>query len=233
MSFQMEHDKWMSDHLRRRRGERLDALKRGHGYGNRLFVERIWWPLTGHFHGLHPEYEVKDWRGRSYFVDFMWVIGAVRIIFEVMDFGSHGTDRTKYRRDLNRGLFLQAQDCSVYYISLDELKENPSFILSALRNILSPYLAVEFGSKGRFGVKRQVSRPYSKIERELMRAAIRHNRVIRPTEAARELELHTMTVIKYCRLLVEKGKFRAVARGASGRVIYYEYVGSIQSPDLV
>lgn len=223
----MEHEKWMSDHLRRRRGERLDALKRGHGYGNRLFVEQIWWPLAGHFHGLHPEYEVKDWRGRSYFVDLMWVIGGIRIIFEVMDFGSHGTDRTKYRRDLNRGLFLQAQDCSVYYISLDELKENPSFILSALRNILSPYLAAEFG------VKRRVLKPYSKIERDLMRAAIRHNRVIRPAEAARELELHTMTVIKYCRLLVEKGKFRAVPRGVSGRVIYYEYVGSIQSPDLV
>ncbi|MGG4551207.1 hypothetical protein [Paenibacillus humicus] len=227
MSFQMEHEKWMSDHLRRRRGERLDALKRGHGYGNRLFVEQIWWPLAGHFHGLHPEYEVKDWRGRSYFVDLMWVIGGIRIIFEVMDFGSHGTDRTKYRRDLNRGLFLQAQDCSVYYISLDELKENPSFILSALRNILSPYLAAEFG------VKRRVLKPYSKIERDLMRAAIRHNRVIRPAEAAREQELHTMTVIKYCRLLVEKGKFRAVPRGVSGRIIYYEYVGSIQSPDLV
>lgn len=227
MSFKLEHDKWTNDHQRRRRGERLDALKRGHGYGNRLFVERIWWPLVGHFHGLHPEYEVKDWRGRSYFVDFMWVIGAIHIIFEIMDFGSHGTDRTKYRMDLNRGLFLQAQDCSVYYISLDELKENPAFVLSALRNILSPYLLAESEAK------RTVTRPYSKIERDLMRAAIRHNRVIRPTEAARELELHTMTVIKYCRMLVDKGKFRAVARGVSGRVIYYEYMGSIQSPDLV
>lgn len=42
-----------------------------------------------------------------------------------------------------------------------------------------------------------------------------------------------MTVIKYCLLLVNKGKIRAVAKGVSGRVIYYEYVGSIQSPDLV
>lgn len=231
MGFHIEHDNWTSNHLRRRRGERLDALKRGHGYGNRLFVEQIWWPLVGHFHGLHPEYEVKDWRGRSYFVDFMWIAGAVRIIFEIMDFGSHGTDRTKFRRDLNRGLFLQAQDCAVYSISLDELKENPSFILSALRNILSPYLSAESGAKRT--VRRPAKRPFAKIERDLMRAAIRHNRVIRPAEAARELELHTMTVIKYCRILVDKGKFRAVARGLSGRVIYYEYVGSIQSPDLV
>ncbi|WP_248929171.1 hypothetical protein [Paenibacillus hamazuiensis] len=230
MGFQTEHDKWISDHLKRRRAERLDALKRGHGYGNRLFVEQIWWPLVGHFHGMHPEYEVKDWRGRSYFVDFMWIAGAVRIVFEIMDYGSHGTDRSKYRLDLNRGLFLQAQDCYVLYISLDELKENPAFILSTLRNILSPYLL----SVGDGTVKsRTVEKLISKIERDLMRAAIRRNRVLRPAEAARELELHTMTVIKYCRKLVDKGKFRAVARGTSRRTTYYEYIGSVQSPDLV
>lgn len=227
MGFQNEHDNWISSHSRRRKGERLDALKRGHGYGNQLFVRQIWWSLVGHFHGLHPEYEVKDWRGRSYFVDFMWVVGTSRIVFEIMDYGSHGTDRTKYRMDLNRGLFLQSQDCIVIYISLDELKENPSFILSALRTTLAPYL-----SAGNEPI-RSVAKLYSKIERDLMRAAIRRNRVIRPTEAARELELHTMTVIKYCRMLVDKGKFRAVEKGVSRRVTYYEYVGAALSPDLV
>ncbi|HEX7057018.1 MAG TPA: hypothetical protein VF260_07465 [Bacilli bacterium] len=227
MSLQAEHDKWMQDHLRRRSGERLDALKRGHGYGNQLFIKQIWWPLVGHFHGLHPEYEVRDWRGRSYFVDFMWIIGTVRNAFEIMDFGSHGTDRTKYRMDLNRGLFLQSQGCTVFYISLDELKENPSFILFALKNSLSSYLSVEGGTAN------MVGRQFSKIERNLMQAAIRHNRILRPAEAAREFELHIQTVIKYCRMLVEKGKFRPVAKGASQRITSYEYVGSIQSPDLV
>ena len=227
MGFKTEHEQWLSSHIKRRKGERLDALKRGHGYGNRLFVEQVWWPLAGHFHGLHPEYEVKDWRGRSYFVDILWEVGASRIAFEIMDFGSHGTDRSKYRMDLNRGLFLQSQDCTVLYISLDELKENPSFILSALRNILFPYL-----SAGK-STKNTAERVYSKIERDLMRVSIRHQRVLRPADAARELELHTMTVIKYCRMLVEKGKFRPVARGASQRIIYYEYIGTLQSPDLV
>lgn len=227
MGFESEHEKWMGEHSRRRKGERLDALKRGHGFGNRLFVEQIWWPLVGHFHGLHPEYEVKDWRGRSYFVDFMWRVGAARIVIEIMDYGSHGTDRTKYRMDLNRGLFLQSQDCTVFYVSLDELKENPAFILSVLRNALSPYLMIAGENN------RAADRPFSKIERDLMRTAIRHNRVIRPFEAAKELELHTLTVIKHCKALVEKGKFRAVARGASRRVTYYEYMGTFQSPDLV
>jgi hypothetical protein len=227
MSYLEEHERWIKRHLAIRKGERLDALKRGHGYGNQLFAERIWWPLVGHFLGLHPEYEVKDLRGRSYFVDFMWLVGSLRIVFEIMDYGSHGTDRTKYRQDMNRGLYLQAQDCLVHCISLDELKENPAFVLSVLRSIIAPYLAAVNGGTG------VVERQYGKVERELMRAAIRNNRIVRPMEAARELELHKMTVIKYCRQLVQKGKFRAVARGKTKRVNYYEYIGTLQSSDLV
>lgn len=227
MSYLEEHERWIKRHAALRKGERLDALKRGHGYGNQLFAEQIWWPLVGHFLGLHPEYEVKDWRGRSYFVDFMWLVGSMRIVFEIMDYGSHGTDRTKYRQDMNRGLYLQAQDCLVYCISLDELKENPSFVLSVLRSIIAPYLAAVNGGTG------VVERQYGKIERELMRAAIRNNRIVRPIEAARELELNNHTVIKYCRQLVQKGKFRAVERGDAKRVNYYEYIGTLQSADLV
>lgn len=88
MGFREEHEQWLGEHVKRRKGERLDALKRGHGYGNRLFTEQVWWPLAGPFQGLHPEYEVKDWRGRSYFVDLLREVGAPRIAFEIMDFGS-------------------------------------------------------------------------------------------------------------------------------------------------
>lgn len=101
MSFEHEHDKWINWHLSRRNGERKDALKHGHGYVNQLFAEKVWWPLVGHFQDMHPEYEVLDWRGRSYFVDFMRILGALRFAFEIMDYGSHGRDRTEYRMDLN------------------------------------------------------------------------------------------------------------------------------------
>lgn len=227
MSFMVEHEKWIQRHLAKRKGERKDALKRGHGYGNRLFVETIWWLLMGHFIGLHPEYEVKDWRGRSYYVDFMWILGGHYFVFEIMDYGSHGKDRTKYRLDLNRSLFLQSQGCHYIEISLDELKDNPSFILAMLRSILAPFLAVTTERSG------DILHRFGKIERQLMRLAIRHNRIIRPSKAARELELHKETVIKYCRMLVDKGKFRAVPSGVKGRIYQYEYLGPTQSPDLI
>ncbi|MDP4097859.1 hypothetical protein OIN60_13870 [Paenibacillus sp. P96] len=227
LSFEIEHEKWINKHLSSRQGERKDALKRGHGYGNRMFAEKIWWTLLGHFTGLHPEYEVKDWRGRSYFLDFIWILGGLRFIFEIMDYGSHGKDRSKYRLDLNRGLFLQSQEFHVIAISLDEMKENPSFVLAMVRSILAPYLsAIQDGSEA-------VYRKFGKIERQLMRLAIRHDRIVCPSQAAKELEIHKQTVIKYCRELVEQGKFRAIPTGTTGKIYRYEYIGSIQSPDLL
>jgi hypothetical protein len=46
MGFREEYEHWLGEHVKRRKGERLDALKRGHGYGNRLFIEEVWWPLA-------------------------------------------------------------------------------------------------------------------------------------------------------------------------------------------
>jgi hypothetical protein len=226
VGYDVEYEKWIKSHLSKRRGERKEALVRGQGYGNRLFAETIWWNLMGHFTGLHPEYEVKDWRGRSYYVDFVWIMGGLRFVFEIMDYGSHGKERSKYRLDLNRAMYLQSQECHVTFISLDELKENASFVLLTVRSILAPYLAAADEKHN------NVRRDYGRIERQLMRLAIRQNRIICPPKAAKELEFHKQTVIKYCRSLVYKGKFRAVPSGTSGKIYRYEYVGSIQSPDI-
>ena len=109
MSFTTAYEKWYQDHLERRSGERKDRLKRGLGHGEKVFLEKVWWPLFGHFDGLHPEYEVADWRNMNYFVDLMWRMGSVSIAFEIKGYGPHvqQTDRTRYRRELNREMFLQ------------------------------------------------------------------------------------------------------------------------------
>lgn len=188
-----------------------------------MFVESIWWPLVGHFQNLHPEYEMLDWRGRSYFVDFMWVLGSLRFAIEIMDYGSHGKDRTKYRMDLNRGLFIQSQQCHLVLISFDEMKENPMFIQAVLRQMWAPY----------FASGKTMLHAFDKIERKLIRYAARHHRIIRPAEAALELELHKQTVIKYCRQLVRKGKLQPIPSGSTGKVYKYELLGSIINIELI
>jgi transcriptional regulator with GAF, ATPase, and Fis domain len=127
-----------------------------------------------------------------------------------MDYGSHGTDRTKYRLDLNRSLYLQSQEYQFIAIPLDEMKENPLFILSMIHTILAPYLAA---SAKEHAVR--IRHQFNKIERQLMRLAVRQNRIVSPSFAAKTLELDKHTIIKHCRRLVDKEKFRAVPTGNS------------------
>jgi len=96
MGFEDMHAQWLNAHMKRRTGERRSRLQRGHGHGERLFLERVWWPLFGHFDDLHPEYEVIDWRGHPYFVDFVRIRGQLRFAFEIKGYGPHvqHADRT-------------------------------------------------------------------------------------------------------------------------------------------
>ncbi len=263
MSYEVEQEKWLRSHRLKRKGSRsrLEALRRGHGYGNQLFAEKIWWRLFGHFKGLHPEYEVLDWRGYPFYPDFMWIIGTTRIIFEIQDFGSHvqNMDRKKYRRELIRAMFMNSLQYMVINIALDEIEENPDLVISILRTILAPYLSLQnqidntttqTNQSTKTNTKTDTSTntststnrstntnihgvsKFRKVEKELMRLAIRQNRLLRPIEAARELEMTIKTMIKYLNQLVEKNKFRAIPSGITGRVTQYEYIGSSIDPDL-
>lgn len=218
MSFTTAYEKWYQDHLERRSGERKDRLKRGLGHGEKVFLEKVWWPLFGHFDGLHPEYEVADWRNMNYFVDLMWRMGSVSIAFEIKGYGPHvqQTDRTRYRRELNREMFLQGLGFQVVSIPYDELAENAELVKFFVQMIIAPYL----------GHGEEHNTLFSRLERDIMRLAMRIGRVIRPADVVRELEIDQKTAIKYLRQLTDKGKFRAVSSGQSGRVRRYEYVGS-------
>jgi len=218
VGFELEHRKWLQSHLRKRTGERKDRLRRGHQHGEKMFLEKVWWPLFGHFEGLHPEYEIADWRGKKFFVDLMWRSGKMQIAFEIKGYGPHveQTDRTRYRRELNRELFLQGMGIQVVSIPYDELEENAELVKTFIRLIVAPYLGEDFRKNSE----------YSRLEREMMRLALRLGRVIRPADAKRELGIDYRTAIKYLRKLIEKGKFRPVPVGRSGRIGRYEYVGS-------
>jgi hypothetical protein len=227
LSYGVEHEKWILEHVKRRSGSRLDGLKRGHGYGNKFFAENIWWRLFGHFKNLHPEYEILDYRGLPFYADFMWIMGMIRIVFEIQDFSSHveHMDRPGYRRELNRGLFMQSLQIIIVYISLDELKENPDYVRSMVRVILSPYINKEdIGDK---------PSNYNKFEKELLRFAARRNRIVRPAIAARELEVSRATILKYSKRLSQKGKLRPIPCGVSNRVTSYEYIGTITDSELI
>lgn len=220
-AFETEHQQWLMSHLRRRSGERKNRLQRGHGHGERLFLERVWWPLFGHFDHLHPEYEVADWRGHPYFVDFAWIRGQCKFAFEIKGYGPHvqHSDRTRYRRELNRETFLQMLGFRVVSIPYDDLEENPEISKFLVKSLLAPYITTESGK-------------YSLVEREILRFAMLAGQPIRPIDIVRELSINHRTAVKGLKQLCDKGKLRPIVRGASSRNTRYEWVQSLEDESV-
>ncbi|MNC37876.1 hypothetical protein D3C75_864590 [compost metagenome] len=225
MGFAEEHQKWLDRHKRRRTGERLDRLERGHGHGERMFVERVWWPIFGHLDDLPPEYEVSDWRGRPYFVDMVWKPGQVKFAIEIKGYGPHvqHTDRTRYRQELNRETYLKIAGYRVVAVPYDDLESTPELTISLFKSLLTPCLL-----QNEDGERSQ----YTRMEKDILRMAARSNGLIRPVDLVNELGVDLKTIRKYMASLCEKGKFRPVVAQGSNRICRYEYIHSVLNNEL-
>jgi len=222
MGFETVHGQWLLAHLQRRTGERKSRLERGHGHGERLFLERVWWPLFGNFDHLHPEYEVPDWRGRPYFIDFAWIRGSCKFAFEIKGYGPHvqNMDRIRFRRELNRETFLQTLGFRVVSIPYDDLEESPETTRFLIKSLMAPYIA-SGGTNG-----------FTLVEREVLKFAMLADKPVRPVDIVREFSLNHRTAVKVLKRLCGKGKLKPVVRGEGRRIARYERIGSLEDEAL-
>lgn len=215
--FEDAHSAFIQYHVERRSGERRGRLERGHREAERLFCQNVWWPTHSHFEHLHPEYEVVDWRGISYFCDFAWLTQAVKLIMEVKGFGPHvrDMDRQKYCNELNRETFLAAMGYQVISFAYDDVAHRPELCITLLRMVLS-----RFQSKSAPISLRQVN------ERETIRLACQLARPIRPIDVETHLGINHRTAVKMLQFLSERGMF-TVSTGATGKyAVRYELTQS-------
>ncbi|WP_028608759.1 hypothetical protein [Paenibacillus harenae] len=223
MGYKEVHAKWLEAHMRRRTGERRSRLERGHGHGERMFLEQVWWSIFGHMDNLHPEYEVSDWRGRPYFVDFVWVLGRYKFAIEVKGYGPHvqNMDRIRYRQELNRETYLQIAGYRVVAVPYDEIEEKPELVISLLKSLFAPYMASSL-EEGK----------YKRLELDVLRAAKRRNKHIRPIDLVDELKINLRTARRCLQSLCDKEKLLPIRSGKSGRVCRYEFVHSFEDDHL-
>lgn len=72
MGFQEEHESLLMRAIKPLKGEAKRRLLKGHGFSEKMFLEKVWWPAVGHFRQLHPEYEVSDFRDGARYLDFAY-----------------------------------------------------------------------------------------------------------------------------------------------------------------
>ncbi|HEX7055680.1 MAG TPA: hypothetical protein VF260_00585 [Bacilli bacterium] len=213
--FEDAYNDWLRSHLHKRSGERKGRLERGHQHAEKLFLQNVWWPLFGHFHHLHPEYEILDWRGRPYFLDFAWLPGHVKIAFEIKGFGPHvrDMDRKHYCYELNRETFLQSLGFRVVAIPYDDVAERPDLLVSLLRALLGQFAAVS----------KNFDR-FTRIERDVLLLAMGMNKPVRPIEIAAALHINRRTAVSALQSLCRKGRLQAIYGGRATKVCRYEPV---------
>jgi hypothetical protein len=188
-------------------------LERGHRHAETLFLSNVWWPLQGSFDDLHPEYEVLDWRGRSYFTDFAWLPGKVKLIVEIKGFATHvrDMDRPKYCSELNRETFLNAMGYQVVSFAYDDVEQRPELCMNLLRMVLSRF------QPGRAPVSRAVL-----AEKEVIRLAIQLVRPIRPKDVELHFEIDHRTAVIMLQKLSAKGWLLPSQLDGGKRINRYE-----------
>jgi hypothetical protein len=214
MDFEKAHSEWVSRHLSRRKGERRGRLERGHMHGEKLFAENVWWLLKGNFDDLHPEFEVMDWRGRSYFADFAYLPGEyLRLLIEIKGFNSHvrDMDRKGFCNECNRETFLQGVGCRIISFSYDDVADRPELCITLLRLVLSQF------QPQKEPTERQVLG-----EQEIIRLAISLANSIRPIDVTNHLRVNRRTAVQMLQALCKKGRLVPVKSG--NRVLRYEVV---------
>lgn len=213
-AYEAAHEAFLRIHLEARKGERKARLERGHNHGERLFCRNVWWELKGSFAGLHPEYEVTDWRGKSYFADFAYRVPGWRValLWEIKGFNSHvkEMDRNKFCEECRRELYLEALGYRVISIAYDDVERNPELIVALMRMLL-----------GRYEPSAATVRPALFEENELIRYAAMLARPIRPKDAELHFGINHRTAVRLLRSLCDKGWMSVVARGAGERIVQY------------
>lgn len=174
MTFETQLDRWIKEHLEQSQGERRRRLKEGPGHAEKAFLRNVWWPAFGSFSHLHPEYEVFDMAGKSRFLDFAYISGALRVALEIEGFGPHwrNIDRWKFADDLRRYNQLIIDGWLPLRFSYDDITDHPRLCEQTIRTLLGRWMGTSTNDL------------LSARERDLLRWAIRHGSDFTPAEAA-------------------------------------------------
>ncbi|MEC0229454.1 DNA-binding response regulator [Paenibacillus alba] len=202
---QLAIEDFLVQHLAVRKGERLRKLKEGLGHGEKLFLQQVWWPAFHNFNNLHPEYEIKDFRDGTRFLDFAFFHHALKLAIEIDGYGPHSTQitRTQFADQWIRQNHLIIDGWKILRFSFDDVKDRPRMCEQILQQFMGRFLS------GRTLVDITINH----IESEIIRLALSGNGVIKPSDVSHLLHFG---IKKSCDILKAMTEKRLLKPAGSG-----------------
>jgi hypothetical protein len=176
-------------------------------------LRHIWWVAFGNFDYLHPEYEITDFFQGQRFLDFVFIRGPIKIVFEIDGYGPHLRDisRRQFCDQWVRQMHLTNDNWIVVRIGYDDVKERPRLWISLILQMMGRL----------FGNPDKQLTEVDCIEREVIRYALRVNCPIKLKDVQSVLQCGPRSARGIVHCLVEK-KWLISAGGGKERIHFWQ-----------
>ncbi|MCI3922654.1 transcriptional regulator [Paenibacillus sp. TRM 82003] len=144
MGFREDFEAFFKKQVEESTGARRERLLgKGIGKAELLFLEKVWYPAIGHFEHLQLEWPVRDYKDKIRFIDLAYMPPGVKGAFEIMGFGPHARDVSRWRfKDLTmRHYYLALDGFAVLPVAYDWIVENPRLCQQAVLAFVGRYVA--------------------------------------------------------------------------------------------
>lgn len=177
------YETFLQEHFAKRKGERFRRLKEGHGHAERLFLKQIWWNALGEFLYLNPEFEVKDFRDGTRYIDFAYIRKGLKLAIEIDGYTTHAsqTSRTQFSDGLMRQNHLIIDGWKILRFSYDDIKERPRMCEQIILQFIGKYFSEQHGEQPKY-------RELSIVEKAICQLALSHGQAISPRHVSEHLQ---------------------------------------------
>jgi hypothetical protein len=203
-AFEFEYENWLNQHRKSRTGEALRRLTNGHGYGEKLFLSQVWWPIVGSFEHLSPEYVINDDGDKERFIDLAYIRTPYRIAIEIDGFGPHlkNIDRYQFGDNLMRQNHLILDGWKLIRFSVSDIEQRPERCIRFIRSMLGQWY-------GRI----QADETLTTRERQIIDFAVYRNKQIRSIDVAHQFGMRRDSAGIWLRTLYQKGMLTPASPG--------------------
>jgi hypothetical protein len=209
MRFEEAHAHFIESHAKKRSGDRLYHLKKGHEHAEQLFLKLIWWIAFGNFDHLHPQYEVYDFKDGKRYLDFAFILGFIKICIEIDGFGPHWQNMSleKFSDDRTRQNYLSMERWIILRFSYDDIVNHPR----QCQQILQQQLGLLLGNQSNVHLNH--------YEQEVVRYGLKTNGILN----IHEIHDHLMISDKAARILLRSMAQKNLLRPIGGPMRIHSY----------
>lgn len=195
LEFHNAYEEFLNQRIQTDRSRSKERMELGLQHAEKIFLENVWWPAFRNLKGLHPQYEIRDFKDGRRYIDFAFIQAHFRIAIEIDGMGPHWREisQEKFSDHCRRQNHLVIDGWHVLRFTYKDVQHSPRLCQQTIQQLL-----------GRLAG--DASRTLSKLsltDREIVRFALSRARPVSVTEIATHVQLKKHATIQHLKQLCD------------------------------